>query len=278
MLYHIHPVMSMTGLTGLPELADLKPMLSGSRWVLHTFPFPHCVAGNVFNEKWYGQLAASHKKVLARGYSDQHEPGCLSRRIAGYDAYSLNIDELPSSEPLWLFASRAWHDVIALVLGIDATGDVNVALHSHPPGSRSGHIHNDLNPGFFVDKPTSDGINLANWRQCSYETGRGAAVPARETIRAAAMLLYLNNGPWQPGDGGETGLYTNSQAKIEAATVKVPPLDNSLLLFECTPYSFHTFIKTRKPRHSLIMWLHRPKSTVVRRWGPRSIVGWSNGR
>ncbi len=254
----------------LTELAHLEPLLSGRPWILRTHPFPHCVARDVFNAELYEQLAASHSGILGRGYFERHEPACLSRRISGYDAYSLNIDELSSSDPLRLFASRAWHDLIASASGVDATGDINVVLHSHLPGGKSGHIHNDLNPGFFVDNPLPDGINIANWRICDYETGRGAMVPVRECIRAVAVLFYINNGRWQPGDGGETGLYSDLHADVEHPTVKVAPLDNSLLLFECTPYSFHSFISNRKPRHSVIMWLHRPKSTVTRRWGRRA--------
>ena len=52
-------------------------------------------------------------------------------------------------------------------------------------------------------------------------------------------------------------------------------MNNSLVLFECTPFSWHGYLGNRaKPRNSVVMWLHRPKADVVARWGEPSIVRW----
>ncbi len=46
-------------------------------------------------------------------------------------------------------------------------------------------------------------------------------------------------------------------------------------MFECTPYSCHTFLtNTRNPRNNLVLWVHRTKTEAVSRWGERSIVYW----
>jgi hypothetical protein len=55
----------------------------------------------------------------------------------------------------------------------------------------------------------------------------------------------------------------------------VPPINNSMLLFECTPYSYHSFISNRRSvRNCLVMWLHRPKEEVTARWGETVIEKW----
>ena len=91
-----------------------------------------------------------------------------------------------------------------------------------------------------------------------------------------SLLFYLANGPWHPGDGGETALYaSSSDAALTGPAATVAPVDNSLVLFECTPYSWHTFLSNRvRPRESLVMWLHRSKQDTVDRWGEASIAYW----
>ena len=97
----------------------------------------------------------------------------------------------------------------------------------------------------------------------------------RETVRAVSALFYLANPPWAEGDGGETGLYDSVAAGARTEGVLVPPVNNSLVLFECTPYSWHAYARaSRHQRNSLVMWLHRPRQDVVERWGESSVVHW----
>ncbi|WP_433757792.1 2OG-Fe(II) oxygenase family protein [Nocardia sp. CA-135398] len=91
-------------------------------------------------------------------------------------------------------------------------------------------------------------------------------------MRAVAVLFYFGNPDWRPGDGGETGLFAHIGANPVPA-LTVPPLNNSLLLFECTPRSWHSFVGDNvAARNSVMMWLHRPKEDVLRRWGGDSIA------
>ena len=96
----------------------------------------------------------------------------------------------------------------------------------------------------------------------------------RETMRAIAILYYLNNPEWSPGDGGQTGLYRAMSDQVDQAVVSVPPINNSLVAFECSPRSFHTFRTNRQPRNSVVMWLHREKDEALAQWGEDSIVPW----
>ena len=140
-------------------------------------------------------------------------------------------------------------------------------------------MHNDLNPGWFADRPDPFGINLSRNELCNYSTGAATdpSIPVHPTVRAIALLLYLHNPPWSPGDGGETGLYSYRKQPVSQPTKAIAPRNNSLFLFECRPTSYHSFLKNRNgPRNSMIMWLHRPYQNAVERWGERSIVQWTN--
>jgi hypothetical protein len=143
-------------------------------------------------------------------------------------------------------------------------------------GSQHGFPHNDLNPGWFLTSPLPDDLAIAG-SDIEYTTGTVLDETTEsepiETIRAASVLFYLANRKWEIGDGGGTGLYRSGKDDIERPVAMVPPLNNSMLMFECTPVSYHGFISNhRNPRNSIVMWLHRPKQEVVERWGERAIV------
>lgn len=264
-------------------MSDLAPLLANRRWMRMDYPFPHLRAMNVFQPAVYQEMAAAYQELLDRGFGGSDDPDRFSRSIEGYDVYALTLrPHLP--RPLQVFMSRAWHDLLAGVAGVRGTGDVNGSMHHHPPGSLSGRPHNDLNPGWFPGEEAPPGeVTLIDPRRCSYfsgETfGEDAGKPARETVRGVACLFYLNNPPWRPGDGGETGLYVDADSRTESPADAMPPINNSVLVFECTPRSYHAFIRNNAgPRNSIVLWIHRRKDEVVARWGERSIIGWGGAR
>ncbi len=256
-----------------PNLASL---LNNRRWVRSTFPFPHICADKVFTSTVYDSLERAYKAILTRGLSESPRSEGFSRSFAAYDAYGADLP-VEAGNPLSVFVCREWHDMIARILDVDTTGDMNTGLHHHKAGSASGSVHNDLNPGWFVGAATPDCINVSNSTLCSYKFGDSrvsGGSPPRQTIRAIAMIFYLANRPWSPGDGGETGLYEAVTDPVDRPTMTVPPVNNSLLAFECTPFSFHSFLHNRYPRNCVVLWWHRNREVVVSRWGEQRIVTW----
>jgi hypothetical protein len=251
-------------LTTLP--LELKAMLSGLPWTRGLKPFPHFTAKDVFVPEVYRDVESAFFEMLQtnQNYLPQHDiHGITITRGAG--------------GALAFFASREWHDLIAKLLGIKATGHLNLGLHRHTIKSASGFPHNDLNPGWFVDYKSDTGIVLAQPNLCSYTTGqsRESDVTPRQMVRAAAIIFYLANTPWLPGDGGETGLYEHATDAPDKPHTAIPPINNSLLAFECTPYSLHGFISNRRTvRHSVVMWLHRERSEAVSKWGEEAIINY----
>jgi len=260
----------------VPHTYSLGRLLRGRSWQAYADPFPHFVVQDVFTPEFYAELDRSFGALLGRGLAEGHDPYRFSRSIKNYDAYSVNFGQhIPA--PLDIFRSDEWHDVLARVAGIEATGDVNGGFHHHLRGSRSGDVHNDLNPGWFLDVAGESRVNVSRDDLCSYSTGAASQPNLRthETVRALAVLFFLHNTPWRPGDGGETGLYTTRYQPIAQPTKAIAPVNNTLMMFECRPNSYHGFISNeRGPRNSMIMWLHRPKRDAIERWGEDAIIYW----
>jgi hypothetical protein len=259
-----------------PQTYALETLLDNRRWVRRAEPFPHVSATGVFTAPFYKELESAFAELLSRGLSDGLSADRLCRNSAAYGAYVLDLNRCGSSA-LGVFASRTWHDVIASATGVVANGDIGGALHHHRPGGSDGVVHCDLNAAWFVDRHEADGVNQSDSRVCDYITGTVYSDSARPraTVRAAAMIFYLCNGPWRPGDGGATGLYARGDDDVSRPQRTIEPLDNSLVAFACTPSSFHTFTANRTPRSSVIMWLHQPREVAVARWGVEAIEPWT---
>ncbi|WP_082599281.1 2OG-Fe(II) oxygenase [Nocardioides sp. Root151] len=256
------------GWSALPDPHSLGDVLAHRRWVRRRRPFDHVVSTDVFTPDFYGQL---HDQV--QGILD--DPEMFARNMPGYDASSCEL-KTHREGPLGVFTSRAWHDTLAGIWGVEATGDVSATLHHHAPGGKSGWPHNDLNPSWFPGPPPkSDEIQMVENDLVDHQRGtRAEGVEARENVRAVAVLFYLGNPAWSPGDGGETGLFESASAAAHGPSAVVPPINNSMVMFECTPFTWHSFLTNRKPRTSVVMWLHRTKEDAVSTWGEQSIVHW----
>lgn len=244
-------------------------LLAHRRWVRRALPFPHVVATDVFSNGFYAELADDFARIMGAG-------AIAHTTTPGYAARSARLAE-HATGPLGVFLSREWHDLVAGVAGVDsATGDVSAALHHHAPGGGAGWPHNDLNPGWFGGSaPAADEIRVESMDDVDYHRGPPDGVPARQTMRAVSVLYYLANPEWSAGDGGETGLFASAEAGSRGDGAFVPPVNNSLVLFECTPFSWHAYAgSSRHIRNCLVMWLHRPTAEVVDRWGEAAVVHW----
>jgi len=92
-------------------------------------------------------------------------------------------------------------------------------------------------------------------------------------VRCTTLIYYLGNPAWHVGDGGETALYAGTRRDHRYPEARVPPVNNSMLLFNCTPTSFHAFTQNwRSERNSIIMWLHAPPTAMARRYGAESFI------
>jgi len=238
------------------------------RWTQHTRPFLHYRASDLLAEDEYARLARYFVKLLRSFEQDNDSKTRFVRSSARYDARVLGVNEDLASE-LAPFFSATWIDNIYSLFGYDNIRYVDGALHSSLPGSRTGWIHTDLCSAWFVDEQTTSTLTFPNRSACDYFTGvsKGGSVPVIELKRAAAMIYYLCNDGWEPGDGGETALYDCPFEGTFSPPFLVQPRNNSLLLFECSPHSYHRFISnTRNTRNSIILWIHGTPREISARW------------
>ena len=256
---------------------DLATLLQNRRWSMSYHPFPHVLAHDIFQPFVYREIERSFLRILGFGLFEERVVGRFSRIFRGYDAYGTRLPH-DSKDPLCIFASREWHDLLAGLFHLRTTGDMNAELHHHALGSLNGRIHNDLNPGWFLGEAPVGGVNLSDSEVCSYKFGTlrsPAPLQPHKRIRALAMIFYLANMNWTQGDGGETGLYESNDADLNSPNVAIAPLSNSLLAFEVTPHSFHAFLKNkRSARNAVVLWLHRDYQEAASQWGEAAVVEW----
>lgn len=250
----------MSGAGGLDDA------LANRRWLLRSDPFPHVVARHVFRPEVYAGIEAGFRdlldRVLGRSYLEDHD-------IHGTTVTAREADRFG---PL---LTRGWHDMLTSIFDVQATGQVLCGLHHHKVGSNDSFPHNDLNLGWFGGEAAPGQIELSSPHTVDYLTGKALADGATPVaaVRAVAMIFYLANPPWSVGDGGVTGVYRKGSDPVHRPALRVPPVNNSLFAFECTPRSYHGFIGNRRhPRNSIVLWLHRPKEVVTARWGEGAIV------
>jgi hypothetical protein len=241
--------------------------IAQSKWNIVGLPFRHCVVENAFQNGTYEKLAKSFHEKLNRSGGN--------RLGSEYDARisSVRPNDVPDFYPLF---DRGFLETVARAFRVNALFEVDGALHQHPPNSRSGWIHNDFNPGWFPRPAEQEEVLLCDHEACNYRTGKtnGANVQPVERIRALTIIYYLNNPNWQTADGGQTGIYASNLQPVDRPEAAVPPRDNTLLIFECSPVSYHTFLSSRRTRNSVILWLHRTLENGREQWPYHEPVRW----
>jgi hypothetical protein len=246
--------------------ADASDALSGEWW-LYATPFLHFRAKNVLNQHDYARVESAFRETL------NSIVGTGSKELAKAANYDANIISMsPKLAPIFApFFSRSWIEKIHRLLSLRGISRLDGALHSSAPGSRTGWIHTDFCSAWFDESgDTSIYPVFPNRVMCDYFTGKAKSGTARpiEYVRAATLIYYLCNDGWQIGDGGETGIYSRARDGSRTASDMVPPVNNTLLLFPCSPHSYHRFITNpKRTRNSIILWLHSTIEDATAIWG-----------
>lgn len=227
-------------------------LLAHRYWVRRALPFPHIYARDVFTPDFYRRLTGEVERVR------RDSPQLFSPRDAEEQpgTAAVGLSQLRDG-PLAVFLSREWRDMIANVAGV-GVADVTAALLTDPPGSPGTAPGNGYGPVWFP------GDELApDERRIDDNPLWSAAPGGREGMRVLSATFYLGDTAWQPGDGGETMLYGSADA---ATGRSVPPLGNSLVLFECTPRSWYAFAGTGAAEcHRVELSLYRPVGNTQER-------------
>jgi hypothetical protein len=218
---------------------DLETLLDNRRWLKSEDPFPHFLAGEVLVSDAYETMEQEFRDLLDRGLAS--EPGTAGRFAPNGDdaAYELRLgsDYAGAFEP---FLSKVWQDVLAQLFELESVGPLEVSLRHRTAGCSDGAIHHGFCGSAEGDDPD-------------------------ESVPAVAMIYHLANPTYQ--GGGEIGLYRTRDQELHNPSLAVPPENNSLLVFEYTPYALRAFHGGPRPCNALHLVLHRPRADAVARWG-----------
>jgi hypothetical protein len=239
--------------------------LRNHQWLIKQKPFPYFTAENIFTEEVYDYLCEGFK---------QHEVTFQPQaKLTRYDAEIRSIS--PRAAPFFFpLFDQGWLSLIGDAFAVKPSFEVDAATHIHPPRSRAGWIHNDYNPGWF-EREAANEVVFSQEGGCDYKrdysASAGSFVPR---VRYITIIYYLLNDNWVPADAGETGIYSCRRQPVDRPDVKVSPLNNSILAFECTPHSFHSFMGSNTRRNSITLWLHRPMEEARKEWPSHEPVRW----
>lgn len=252
-----------------PVVQPSSGLFHAGDWWCHRYPFRHWRARNLLDPHSYAHVAQRFRSIL----DNPDGPYRLRQTNANYDALILALNGSLVSH-FDALITPASVESLCDRLSIPFCRNISAALHSSRPGSRNGWIHTDLCSGWFDDgaAATSTTLGFSDNRRCDYFTGarNGPDAEPREYVRAGVLIYYLCNDGWATGDGGETALYRSAVPARDNEEL-VAPVNNTALVFECTPHSYHRFISNpKRTRNSIIFWVHMPIDEALARW-PRGI-------
>jgi hypothetical protein len=237
----------------------LAGVLANRRWLWRREPFPHVVARDVFRPAVYEEIA--------QGFRDYIVAGTQLAYTAEHDFVGGPLDETAPASLRFLL-SPEWCGVFSSMFGFEPVAHVSAGVHRHRPGGRSGFPHND------VKSERIAALSGTASEQANRLAPAGEGLPC---VRGAAVLFYLNNDHWQPGDGGGTGVYRHWSDPVDAPRAVAPPVSNSLLAFACTPFSYHSFLANHVQRDSCVLFLYRTLDSYLEVWGTEGLSQYADG-
>lgn len=251
----------------LSESISLDDVLTTRDLVVNQEPFPHIVADNVFKPEFYARIEQSFASVRGRGLSEEADASrfkpFLELKKKGkeweYDGY-VYVPSPSKDAALASLYSLEWNLLFSRLFNQPTDWTTSVAFHHHPPGNRTGFIHNDYAPKLFSTRNMLPNAVI----HTEQPAPGGADASVFRTMRVIALLIYLGNEPWQEGDGGGTGLYAG---KGMLPAMVVEPRRNRLLAFQISPKSFHAFQENKTERNSITQWFHMNSAWCGRTYG-----------
>jgi len=240
------------------------------KWQEYKSPFRHYTAKDVLGENEYLKtLNAFNECIIKKKETLLRDGHKQNQYYEKYDAIisavtNQNIDGFSS------LISYSFVEALGQLIKFPFNGLLDAAIHSHPLNSRSGWIHTDYCSAWFNDPSFNQHcFCFADRSKCDYFSGKKLkddAMPV-EYARVGTLIYFLGNDKWQTGYGGETVLFNSSVKTSNTRTKFIAPENNTLLFFECSPHSYHSFItNVVQPRNSIIFWLHCTVEDAQQKW------------
>lgn len=237
---------------------------SNAKFTLSSYPFNYLVIENLFDQHIENGLSLLFAELIqkAKPIGKVGEVGNLI-----YDALSLPLNlEVLRSSTASVLASVELKELIASSLQIRLDNNIMLGMHRHNPPSKAGWSHTDFAVVSFPNiEPNFNGLRVFHEGcGCEYsDDSRDRQPNSIKTARAVACLYYIGNPTWKPGMGGETGVLAEPGSRVVAS---VPPRNNSLLVFEISPISYHAYLGSpHAQRNCFIWWYHSAPNYLLHR-------------
>ena len=231
-----------------------------------SYPFNYVVLYDFFSKEAYTNLhyfVEHYKHAGTKIGQVGHDP----KNFYEGKNYSPSFRDLQTTKCSFLL-SRGLRDFATSFFHTRVNDYIALGVHSHAAGSPTGWAHSDFNIVSFqkgIVPPTSNSLRMWEPGSCVYTDNSAHNQPNTiKTARHIVCILYVGNEQWNMGDGGETGIFSEYETDRPLIS-RVPPLNNSLLIFEINPVSAHSFLETKKERNSIIWWYHTSPAYAVHR-------------
>ncbi len=254
---------------GVPSIPIIQTMPT----FLDLKPFPHVNIRNFFKRDFYLSLCHEFETTLQKGVLEADEPKDLQRFQKFHYGFDASHWQLPPNigAPINLLYQPVWIEFFSKLFGVPLTKNVSITFHSQVFGSKPFSAHNDYcYVGMPKSKPGDDNVKQLFYDAPYFISGPQEAKDLNLDLqmRSVIGIFYLDNPDYVEGNGGETGLYESYEGYLQNNPVKlIPPISNSMLIFETTPDSFHTYVPNKaKYRNTLLFWLHSDADLKMKRF------------
>lgn len=230
----------------------------------NSYPYNYLQIEDLFADAMADALRERFESGIAKGAAIG-KVGEVGNLVYSAVNYTPTIADIQSSE-IAVFATAALRDLICGAFGIPVNDYLMIGSHRHAPPSRNGWPHTDCAIVSFPESgPKYNGFEIFSEDSgCTYaDDSRDRQPHSVKMARAVACIYYLGSEDWSEGEGGETAIYGRDGRQVVA---KVPPIPNSLLAFEISPFSLHGYLGSPNlTRDSYIWWYHSDISLSIDR-------------
>lgn len=213
-----------------------------------TTPYKHIVIKNFLKEEVYNKMCNKVEELIA--------PTAAAQKYATGEVYNARIASLSFKEMndgYDFFGSPEWKKCVSNLFNIAFDKLVNISLHYHKAPSKPGWVHADFSICSYNDDPEKDIIIGSNGAIYSDDTANRQPASTKALRRVACLYYFNNKTDISPFDGGGTAIYDATGGRVVKT---IPPVNNSIFLFEISPTSYHTYTGAKFDRTALVHWFH----------------------
>lgn len=244
----------------------LNPLRRVAVW---SYPTRYVIVEDAFRPEVYDLLCARHEQL--RGKPTRSGPVGGPRAGSTLEGLAIDGGDL-SRYPLSIIGSSVLQAYLAGFTGLAPNDHVMAGIQRRPPATRREPVHTEWS---IVSMPRRGGDTkpavpgqLQSWQEgCVY--GDDSADRQPNTVkmgRAMACVMFLDNGRWSAGDGGEITVESPFEEGSPAVS-RFAPIDNTILAFETGPLSDRSIEPSTRPFHSYVWWYHASMPYLEARHG-----------